>query len=161
MRVKTGVSSEGSSLIEILIATVVVGLVVTAIAVGMSHSVRNTAQSRYREVATKLAQDAQESFRRERNRLGWSQFVAVFDNPVYCFDQIPDVFMEETLANVAGACGTGQTVSVNESNVAFYREVRVVINDADGTAEVTVDMSWEDDNLEQSLSTEQVLRDWN
>ncbi len=161
MPIKTYVQTQtGSSLIEVLIATVVVGLVVTAIAFGMSHSVRNSAQSRYREVATKLAQDVQESFRKERNRLGWNQFAsALSGTTVYCFSNIPAEFTEETLAQAAGACDSGDGIKVGEVNVEYFREVEVVV--ANGTAQIIVTIEWADDNLQQSLSSEQVLREWN
>ncbi len=151
--------NRGSSLIEVLIATVVVAIVVTAIAVAMSQSVRSTAQSRYREVAIKLGQDLQESFKRERNRLGWSQFVSVFGGKTqFCFDAIPSEFTEEILASMAGSCADGQPVTLSGSSVVFYREATVSLNA--GTMEITVDMDWEDDGLAQSLSSVQQLRDW-
>lgn len=153
-------AKRGSSLIEVLIATVVVGVVVTAIAYAMSHSVRNTAQSRYREVGTKLAQDVQETFRKERNRLGWYQFVAALSGTsVYCFSSIPSEFSEEQLAAVAGACGTGQATTAGELTVQFYREVTVTI--MGNTAKIVVEVSWEDDSLQQSVSSVQELREWN
>ena len=40
-------SSTGSTLIELLIATMIVGTIVTAVAAGVTNSVKNNAESRY------------------------------------------------------------------------------------------------------------------
>lgn len=66
--------SSGQSIIEILVATVVVGVIVTAVAIGVTYSVRNTAEIRYRETAVKLGSEVMELVSRERRRLGWTEF---------------------------------------------------------------------------------------
>lgn len=153
---------KGSSLIEVLIATFVVGVVVTAIASGMSYSVRNTAESRYREAATKLAQDVHDSFRRERNRVGWTQLAntlsTVADN--YCFMVIPDQFSAEQLAAMQGICGDADTTTVTGLSVGFLRDVTVNVTGSVITVNVTV--SWQSDENRDPSSVElvQELRDW-
>lgn len=64
----------GSSLIEVLIAIVVVGLVVTGAMISISYSMRNSAEARYREEASQIAQDGMEVVKLRREIDSWSTF---------------------------------------------------------------------------------------
>ncbi len=154
------IRSEGSSLIEILIATLVVGLVVTAIATGMSYTVRNSAEARFREAATMLGQDLVESFYRERNRQGWYQFTSMFtDGSTYCFSSIPEPFQAEVLASIEGSCGASDTVSISGLSAPFTREA---VLDVDGeTVTVTVTVSWKIDTGVRDIELVQQFKNWN
>lgn len=64
----------GSTLIEVLVAIVVVGLVLTGIMLSITYSVKNSAEARYREVASQLAQDGMEVVKLRREIDPWSTF---------------------------------------------------------------------------------------
>lgn len=67
-------NSKGSSIIELLIAVVIVGSIVTATAIGMTYTIKNSSETRYRELASTVAQDGIELFKRERVTRGWADF---------------------------------------------------------------------------------------
>jgi len=56
----------GSSLIEVIVATGVIALVLTALVAGMTVSLQTSAEAKYRSQAIKRGQEAMEVFRRER-----------------------------------------------------------------------------------------------
>ncbi len=64
----------GSTLIELLVATTIIGISLTAVAIMMMYSVQKTAQARYEELAIAMAQDAIEVFQKERAFRGWDSF---------------------------------------------------------------------------------------
>jgi Tfp pilus assembly protein PilV len=66
----------GNTVIEVLVATVVVGLILTALAVNMSSSIQNSAEAQYRETGTSLAQDVMEVFRKDKNTQSWATFTS-------------------------------------------------------------------------------------
>lgn len=65
----------GSSLIEILIATLVVGLVLTSIAFLMSLNVKSSSDAELRTQATVFAQQGVDLVRQQRVSLTWSSFI--------------------------------------------------------------------------------------
>ena len=50
-------SQRGNTLIELLIATFIVGMVLTGVAISLTYSIQREAISRYREGATSMAQE--------------------------------------------------------------------------------------------------------
>jgi hypothetical protein len=64
----------GQSIIEVIIATGIVALVMTAIVAAITVSVKNTAIANQRLQASKYAQEGIEFFRQQRNLLGWKVF---------------------------------------------------------------------------------------
>jgi Tfp pilus assembly protein PilV len=96
----------GQTIVEVLIATAVVGTVLTAVAGALTFSVKNTAQARYRALAASQAQDAVEVFRRERALLGWESFQAEINPGVYCYNTLP-TNSTQFFAVTPGACGSG------------------------------------------------------
>ncbi len=146
----------GQSIIEVLVAIAVVGVVLTTIASGLTYSVKNTAEARYRSVATALAQDAVEVFRRERSILGWESFYEVFvgaPDQVYCFNTLP----ANSAAFVAlseGACSAG----FQQVGTEFRRQVTV---DPTGSIlTVTVVVSWYDGDNQRSVQVQQDFQQW-
>ena len=79
----------GSTLIELIIAVMVVGLVITAVANTATHSVKNSGEARYKQVATALGQEAIEFIRGEKNRLGLINLKNNLITADYCFSSIP------------------------------------------------------------------------
>lgn len=65
---------DGFSMIEVLMALVVVGLVLTAVAGMITNSTKARADARYRQVANEIAQDFIEKCRQEQALNKWSDF---------------------------------------------------------------------------------------
>src|SRR3990167_4923802 len=99
-------SQRGSSLIEIVVATGVMALVLTAILSGLTLSLKTNAESEYRSHAVKRAQEGLEVFRRERTLLGWDIFVAGFTSDTYyCLQTLP----APKTAFTTGECGADRS----------------------------------------------------
>lgn len=145
-------SQSGQTIIEVLIASVVVAMVLTAVAAALTVSVKNTAQSRYQEIARSRAQSGLELYRRERTALGWQAFREVVGDGTYCIDNLPSDTAEfATLAQ--GDCTTGTAVLGN----TFTREARVTTN---GPDEIRVDVTsgWQDGILDKEVVLSQIFR---
>jgi len=149
---------KGSSLIEIVVATGVMALVLTAIVSGLTLSLKTNAESEYRSQAVKRAQEAIEVFRRERTLLGWDVFFGSLSNGgVYCLQTLPAPKSGFTL----GACTEEQGIVI--AGVDFYREVEVTIDESDPNnplIQVSVTMRWNSGNGERDVTLLQVFRRW-
>lgn len=146
-------SQSGQTIIEVLIASVVVAMVLTAVAAALTVSVRNTAQSRSQEVARARAQGGLEVFRRERTALGWQAFRnALVSGATYCINTLPGN-STQFVAMSQGACSTGETAI----GTTFTREAQVTIPNAN---EVRVDVTsgWQDGTLDKEVVLSQVFR---
>jgi type II secretory pathway pseudopilin PulG len=64
----------GQTIVEIVIAIGVVGLVMTTVVGVVSVSLRNTARAKAKTLATKYTQEGIEYFRAQRNLMGWETF---------------------------------------------------------------------------------------
>lgn len=147
--------SSGQTIIEVLIATVVVAVVMTAIAATLTSSLRNTTESRFRSFASTYAQEAMEIFIRERTILGWQQFSEVVAGGVFCLNTLP-VNTTEFTAMTTGECTSGTPLSGTE----FVREADVVVVSAD-EVEITISVEWVDNGRDRSLEVAQVFRNRN
>ncbi|PIR64250.1 MAG: hypothetical protein CO156_01410 [Candidatus Pacebacteria bacterium CG_4_9_14_3_um_filter_40_12] len=127
---------KGSTLIELLIATMIVGTVVTAVAAGVSSSVKNNSEARYREIATVLAQQGMETLRSERGNLGWITFHDSITPGTFC--------MPTGMSSLTELTTNQNLCIVTESNLDFNRSVVLTKQSGaspDVSAEITV--SWE------------------
>ncbi|HEX7017378.1 MAG TPA: hypothetical protein VF209_00515 [Patescibacteria group bacterium] len=149
-------SQRGQSIIEVLIATLVVGLVMVAIAAVLTMSVKNTAEGRYRNVATSEGQQVLEIFRRERVRLGWSAFQTALIGGEYCLNSLPaaDDELADTLAQNIGVCEE----SYELGGTAFTRDV-LVQKTADEVV-VVVTVGWLDGDQPREVVLEQEFREY-
>lgn len=149
----------GSSLIEIVVATGVMALVLTAIVAGLTLSLKTNADSEYRSQATKRAQEAMEVFRRERTLQGWDVFAdSWIDGATYCLKDLP---APKTTFTV-GECAADDALVI--SGVEMYREAVVLIdtsNPADPQVEVTVAVTWDSGGSPRDVSLVQGFRRWN
>lgn len=145
-------SQSGQTIIEVLIASVVVAMVLTAVAAALTVSVRNTAQSRFQEIARSRAQSGLELYRRERTALGWQAFRNTLTDGVYCINTLPANSTQFTALS-HGACSTGETVIGNN----FTREARVTTN---GPDEVRIDITsgWVDGTLDKEVTLSQIFQ---
>lgn len=132
----SGKLSKGSTLIELLIATMIVGTVVTAIAAGVSNSVKNNAESRYREIATVLAQQGMETLRSERGNLGWVTFHDTITPGTFC---IP-----AGMSSLSELSVNPSSCIVTESNLDFNRSVELSkTSGVDPEVSAIITVSWE------------------
>jgi len=66
----------GMSIIEVMIATVLVAFALTGLAMLMSVNVKNSAESDYRKVAARIAQDGMEATKNLKETEDWATFIA-------------------------------------------------------------------------------------
>ena len=155
MKIKLKRKQAGSGMIEILIATGVVALVMTAVISGFVLSVKSTTSGRDRVLAATRAQEAMEIFRREKVLLGWAQFedsiredfAGESVNEKYCLDFLPADSIEFQ-AMLAGFCSEQELIP----ETIFTREASVEIIDDGIRVEIIVD--WLDNNKPVSLVQE-------
>lgn len=130
----------GSSLIEILVATGVVALVLTAITASMAYSIMAGAEARYRDLATQVGNQAMEIIKRERVLRGWQNFYVALSGDNYCLNQLP-----APLANfTAGNCGSGASSYGLDLQVGrnFKRLVTISRDPSGEWLETTVKVYW-------------------
>lgn len=142
----------GQSIIEVLIATLIVGTVLTAIASGLTLSLKNTSETKYRELATNLSQEGLEVFRRERNNIGWTGFTEILDSNTFCLNTLP-ANTTEFQALPAGECSGGTAIA----GTTFTRTAYVVVQSQD-VIQITVEVAWTDAQKEQKVSVVQEFR---
>lgn len=83
-------NQRGNTLIELLLATVIVGVVLTGVAISLTYSIQREALNRYREGATGLAQEVSEYLLLLRAQNNWQAFYAgVQNNADYCYSDNP------------------------------------------------------------------------
>jgi type II secretory pathway pseudopilin PulG len=147
-------SQIGSGMIEILIATGVVGLVMTAVAAGFVLSVKNSAISKYKVLAATRAQEAMEVFRREKVILGWSQFYETLSASTYCLDSLASdsaQFKEMS----TGACDDDSFIA----GTSFTREALVdIISPQEIRVEILVE--WLDGDVLRSSNLIQEFKEY-
>jgi len=128
----------GQTIIEVIIATGVVVLVMTAIMAGLTLSLKNTAQAKYKALASKLAQEGIEAFRRERDLLGFESFRAGLASQTYCLPSIPSQLSQFG----AGTCGDADGITM--TGVTFFRQAEVVGATDNDPVVVEVSVTWLD-----------------
>jgi len=152
---KKKIDKSGFSLIEILFASLVVAMTLTAIAASLSYSINLNNQSNYRAIAIDKAQEGLDFFKRERVTLGWSEFQENLSNETgssrieeeYCVASIPSPSdLPDTIAFsflVSGQC-SDYDLDVQGAGVNFKRNVTVslVPGDIDEEIVITVTVSW-------------------
>lgn len=149
--------SRGQTLIEIIIATGVVGLVMTTVVAVISVSVRNAARAKAKALGTKYTQEGIEYFRAQKNLMGWETFYETIQagtgNNVYCLSTLP--YNQngglEQLPN--RPCQAAEYVDARN---IYKRSADVSLGTLNGqyTVTVTVSTVWEDgDRLTTSNAT--------
>lgn len=131
---------QGSTLIEVLVAIVLVGLVVTGIMLSITYSVKNSSEARYREVATELAQGGMEIVKLRREVDPWSTFYGYASNSTPRF-----LCWSGTALTVTTACTGGGIITNNGRVYTRY----VVLSRAAGppqSVKATVTVEWNSDS---------------
>lgn len=147
----------GQTIVEVIVATGILALVLTAIVAGLALSVKNTAQSKFKALSSKLAQEGIESIRKFRDQLGWDTFYTILNNQgsgFYCLNTLPaDVDSFQNLE--LGVCDSGFAVVGSE----FEREAYIDIISAD---EISIEMtvSWDDAGTTREALINQEFKNW-
>ena len=148
----------GQTVVEVLIATGVVALVMTALMAAMTLSLQNSSQAKYKALATKLGQEGMESFRQFRSNLGWESFYTLLNaqgSGDYCLNAVPT----QTAQFQALASGQCSEYTISRTGVNFKRELDLEIISSDEIKfEVTV--SWLDGADDKSTTVTQHFKNW-
>ncbi|PIY78952.1 MAG: hypothetical protein COY81_05220 [Candidatus Pacebacteria bacterium CG_4_10_14_0_8_um_filter_43_12] len=143
--------NSGSTLIEVLVAIVVVGLVVTGVMLSISFSIKNSAEAQYRETASQLAQDGMEIIKLRREVDPWSSFSGRSTGD-YCLSS-------ETNPALGSAVADGSNCSaVTKLNKPFTRYVEIASTPTIVTAAVVVEWS-SDSNTAQHVRITQTFQE--
>ena len=143
----------GSTIIELLVAVMIVGLIVVAVASATTYSIKNTGESRYRQVATTLGQQAMEHFRGRKNELGLKNYSDTLTAGANCYSNIE--------SPAPGICGTNDVIVMAGTN--FKRDVSIVKGGTGLRANpyyitFTVSVSWVDGSLTRQVELVQQLK---
>lgn len=138
----------GFTLVEVLVAVVIVGLVLTAIAAAISFSVKNSSQADYRQVATRYAQDAIDIIRQKRATDGWNSFYSTY---------LPPSGQSRCLQS-NGKLTSTPCAAWNTNGTNYTRVIKV--DKTTGTATITVTVSWQDGSATRDVTVVQKLFDY-
>lgn len=148
-------SVKGSTIIELLIATMVVGLIVTAVANVVTYSIKNTGESRFRQTATILGQQVIEHFWGRKNAEGIIALSDTLSSGINCYSDIDNP--------TTGSCGPTQVITMAGTN--FEREVSIT-KGGDGTRDdpyfinLVATVTWLDgDEARQVELIQQLMQD--
>lgn len=131
-------NKKGSTIIELLISLVIVGLVVTAVATSATYSIKNTGEAKNRQFATSLAQQVVEKSRVEKNSMGFPNFKNAVGANTYCFDTIPSDFTPASLATLTlNGCNVGEVVAAG--GIDFTRYATFSPLDTDSPPDLEID----------------------
>lgn len=144
----------GQTLIEVILVTVVVASVLTALAASVSMSSRNTSKNKELSVATGLVQETLELFHRERYALGWGTFQSALSDGTYCLNTLPSS-SADFVASSLGECVDEDFVV----DTTYQREATLTIL-ADGVKVVST-VTWMSDSEEKQVEAEQTFKEIN
>ncbi len=123
-------NNRGNTIIEVLIATLVIGTVMTAIAIGMTYSIKNTSEAQYREVGTSLASEPIEVLRHLRASFNWYAFSAALGAEAGDrYIHTETVATDPASAGIVDLESSSATVDVN--GMQFTRMLRITVVSAD------------------------------
>lgn len=147
----------GNSLVELLIASMIISLVLVAVATTMMFSLKREALNRYRQTAIELASQAIEHLSFQRAVLGWEGFVDYYENNTsYCFAENPSGDVAEHLDTMCNP-----THVIPKMGVGFFRNVTIETTTSTlhvTKMKVTVDMRWQPDGGD--TITYQIVREF-
>lgn len=126
-------SQTGSTLIEVLVSVVIVGVVLTAIAATLSLTVKNSSQADFRQVATRCAQEKMEEQRKQRAE-SWSTF---------------NQSDRSATPTAAGSC------TLNDPQMTFERFMTKTYDSVNDTVTVVITVEWPDGGSQRDVEIEQ------
>lgn len=137
---------KGTSLFELIIATLVVSIVLIALVSLATKSVSLTTFSRDKTRANRYAQELVEWLRGERDA-GWNAFVGRAGTARWCMT---------SLAWTQGStCGSGNVIS----GTPFTRDLNLTITGGN-TVTAVVSIKWQDQSGVHETRTTNVYTDW-
>jgi len=144
-------AQHGSTLIEVLTASAIISLALTAASAMTAMVVKLAENNERHQLALQKAQEAMETVRRERFIGSWTDFSTAFNQSVtYCFNVLPSDLA--ALGGMTGACGEEDFLQV--ANYRFVRQAEVQIHSADALT-VNISMTWQDGSKSKQLNLEQ------
>lgn len=144
----------GQTLIEVILVTVIVATVLTALAASVSMSSKNTNENKKLSVATSLVQETLEVFHRERYSLGWGTFQSALSDATYCFNTLP-TNSTDFIDSSPGECIDGDVIV----GTNYQREATLTVL-ADEVMVVST-VTWMDGELEKQVEAEQTFKEIN
>ena len=124
---------KGQSLFEVVVALGVVTMIIVAIIILATNSIRNTTYSRNKTLSSRYAQEAVEWLRNEREK-GNSAFLLNIAVPIYCFDNL-------SWTN-AGVCDADETIAGTILKREAYFSTSLL--SGKNIVEAVVVVSWDD-----------------
>jgi Tfp pilus assembly protein PilV len=153
--------SRGNTIIEVMIAMLIIGTVMTALAATMTYSVKNTSEAQYRDIATRLASEPIEVLRHLRSTTNWQGFYTALPNGDRCITissfAAQDVnSIQGLLPAMIGSC-VGVPIPSGNAAINFARKV-TVDNSVSNEIRVTSVVSWSrNDTVTSNVTLEQVF----
>ncbi len=154
------INNRGNTIIEVLIATLVIGTVMTAIAIGMTYSIKNTSEAQYREVGTSLASEPIEVLRHLRASFNWYAFSAALGAETNPVTKVGDRYIHTaTVATDPASAGIvdleSSSATVDVNGMQFTRMLRItVVSDDQITVQSVVTWS-RNGTIESDVTLEQ------
>lgn len=154
---KLRTNQAGFGMVEVVVSLGIIGLILTAVAGGLSFSLNNTAEAKFRGIALSKSQEVMEVIRRERTIRGWDSFVQLFSGGTpgvytYCLNTTASI-EHTTFPPATGACA--DTVSWDGN--AFIRELTVDTTVID-RVEFTAIVYWQ--GRDKQIQLTQSLQKW-
>lgn len=129
----------GFSLIEVIIATAVLSLVLTGLAMLLGYTIRSDSQARNRVTATDLAQAGNDFFRQERSHLGFNRLYLLLSgtDSTICLNDI-----NQSLQDYIGP-GTNCGYDIQVEGIAVgFRRVASMSNLSEDLIDIEIEVSW-------------------
>ncbi len=154
---KLRMNQAGFGMVEVVVSLGIIGLILTAVASGLSFSLNNTAEAKFRGIALSKSQEVMEVIRRERTIRGWDSFVQLFaaGSPgvyTYCLNTTTSI-EHDSFPPTAGAC----VDTVSWDGNAFIRELTVDTS-ALNQVEFTATVYWQ--GRDKQIQLTQSLQKW-
>jgi type II secretory pathway pseudopilin PulG len=150
---------QGQTLVEAIVATGVVMILVTGLILGMTVAVKVGQSNKSRSLATKLAQEAVEQIRNQRDARGWNQFKLDYGSGGdYCM-------LNSSNISIKGPSDTCSLIINDGSyNLTFTRIITLNYNDGSSSPperfNAYVDVSWNERGKIRSSKNETELTNW-
>ncbi|MBU0619064.1 prepilin-type N-terminal cleavage/methylation domain-containing protein [Patescibacteria group bacterium] len=143
-------NKQGQSLVEVLIGVVLLSVALLALTNAVVRALRAAAYARDKAEATKLATEANEWFRFQRDSLSWGDF----ERPAgdYCLNSLPGNWVEDV---PAGDCGSNFDLKTKFQRQVYFDpdddcEDGPLVEDA---IKITINVAWENGNYDVELVT--------
>lgn len=150
----------GQSMLELIIALAVSVIIITAVVVAASNSVRNSTYSKNNAASTRYAQEGMEWLRSQRDQ-SWTTFsgkASAGSGTDWCIQTL-------SWPGINGVCSSSQTIA----NTSYLRQVNLKLKDyappgaPDGindTVEATLTVKWTEGTLSHDITLTTQFTNW-